>query len=82
MATCGWDGGLQISTLVSDYTVVKLAVLICLRSLIIVTEEDFELAIDELSPSAAAGHDGFPALLLKNVKLHFSMHSQYSGLEA
>ena len=36
------------------------------------TEKDFISAIDELSPSAAAGPDGFPAILLKNCKEELS----------
>ena len=33
-----------------------------------ISEKDFEDAIDELSPTAAAGPDGFPAILLKKGK--------------
>ena len=33
-----------------------------------ITEKDFEEAIDELSPTSAAGPDGFPAILLKKCK--------------
>ena len=33
-----------------------------------ITKEKFIKAIDELSPSAAAGPDGYPAILLKNCK--------------
>ena len=39
-------------------------------STVLLTAADFELAIDELSPSAAAGPDGFPALLLKKCKTY------------
>ena len=37
------------------------------------TENELVKAIDELSPSAAAGPDGFPALLLKNCKAELSV---------
>ena len=38
-----------------------------------ITVKDFVDAIDEISPSAAAGPDGFPALLLKNCKAELSL---------
>ena len=39
----------------------------------IVTENDIMKAINELSPSSAAGPDGFPALLLKHCKEELSI---------
>ena len=39
----------------------------------IVTENDIMKAINELSPSSAAGPDGFPALLLKKCKEELSI---------
>ena len=39
----------------------------------IVTENDIMKAINELSPSSAAGPDGFPALLLKQCKEKLSI---------
>ena len=41
-------------------------------STIEIQKENFEKAIDELALNAAAGPDGFPALLLKNCKAESS----------